>query len=104
MALLDFIFGPILERLDRIEAALLAIGGQLVTTQEALAALTQKVNEVATVDDSIITLVNGLAQQIRDLVAAGTIQPADLTALADQLEADNQKIRDAVTANTTPAP
>jgi len=63
-------------------------------------------------DDSILLIVSGFAQTIRDLKAAldaaGT-DPAKLTALGvtmDQtaavIDADKQKVVDAVNANTTP--
>jgi uncharacterized coiled-coil protein SlyX len=60
--------------------------------------LTASVAKIKTQDDSIIALVNGLAQQIRD--NAGN--PAALNALADSLDAEAQKVADSVTANTTP--
>lgn len=62
--------------------------------------LTQSVARITEQDDSIITLVQGLAQQIRD----NANNPAALNALADSLDADSQKVADAVTANTIPPP
>jgi hypothetical protein len=106
MAFFDFLypFRLILDALERIEVGQLRLEARMSAIQDAVDTLTQKVEDVATVDDSIITLLNGISQQLRDLVAAGNIKPADLLALADKLETDNQKIRDAVTANTTPTP
>lgn len=65
------------------------------------------------VDDSILTIVSGQSQQIRDLKAAldaaGT-DPAKLQALSDTMDRmatiidnDKQKVADAVTANTPAA-
>lgn len=53
-----------------------------------------------TVSQSILTLVAGLAQQIRDNVD----DPAALEALAGQLDAENAAIAKAVTDNTTTPP
>lgn len=62
--------------------------------------LTQEVADTKTSVDSVITLVEGLAQQIRD--NAG--DPAALNALADELDAQQGRISAAVTANTAPPP
>ena len=50
--------------------------------------------------DSLITLVQGLAQLLRD----NATDPAAVTALADQLDAQTAEIQAAIEANTTPAP
>lgn len=61
--------------------------------------LTTEVTETKSSVESVITLVDGLAQQIRDLAN----DPAALNALADELDAQQARIAAAVTANT-PAP
>jgi len=61
--------------------------------------LTQEVQQNSSAVDSIITLVNGLAEQIRNSVN----DPAALNQLADDLDAQQGRISAAVTANT-PAP
>lgn len=62
-----------------------------------------KVDAETTIEASAITLLTGLSQQIKDLVAAnGT--PADFQALADKLDANNKALSDAVAANTPAAP
>jgi len=95
----------LLRRIDRkLDSLRHAEEASNMTNQEALAALAEKVAAVKTVDDSAVALLGGLSQQIRDLVAAGTISPTDLTALADQLDADNAALAAAVTANTPAAP
>jgi uncharacterized coiled-coil protein SlyX len=60
--------------------------------------LTASVTKIKDQDDSIIALVQGLAQQIRDNIG----NAAALTALADSLDSESQKVADAVSANTTP--
>jgi hypothetical protein len=61
--------------------------------------LKASVADIKGVADSAVALINGLAQQLRDAIASGN--PADLTALADQLDADKQELADAITANST---
>ncbi|MDP2322587.1 MAG: hypothetical protein Q8N51_00975 [Gammaproteobacteria bacterium] len=61
--------------------------------------LTSEVAENGAVIQSAITLLNGLAQQIRD----NANDPAALTALADELDANEQALAAAVAANTPSA-
>jgi uncharacterized protein (UPF0264 family) len=86
--------------LQRIEAQLAVILGKLHNMSAELDRLTASVAAVQTQDDSIIALVQGLAQQIRD----NATDPAALTALADSLDAESAKVAQAVTDNTTPTP
>lgn len=71
-----------------------------------LDALTAAVERNTTVDQSVIALVNGLAQQLRDMASSAT-ELADLKAAivarADELQASNQQVADVVTANTPAA-
>ena len=66
------------------------------TIMDELARLTTEVAETKTVVDSAITLLGGLAQQIRDLKG----QPAALAALADKLDAQQAALAAAIVANT----
>lgn len=61
--------------------------------------LTQKVEDSVTVQESAIELLNQLAQLLRD----GANDPAAILALADRLEAERQKVADAIVANTPAA-
>lgn len=63
-------------------------------------ALTAEVARNTTEDQSVIALVNGLADQI----AALKDDPAALQALADQLRASNDAVAAAIAANTPSAP
>jgi len=58
----------------------------------------------STVDDSIITLLNGIVQQLKDAQASGN--PAALDAVVQSIQANTTKLQAAVTANTpvTPTP
>ncbi len=58
--------------------------------------LTAEVAQSRTATDSVLALVAGLAQQIRDLAT----DPAALNALADQLDQQQADIAAAVSANT----
>lgn len=72
---------------------------------EALDRLESEVLETTDVVDSAITLIQGLAQQIRDAVD----DPEKLNALADALDAKQTELAQAITDNTpstdpTPTP
>lgn len=61
-----------------------------------------KVQAESTVDDSIIVLLNGISQQLKDAIAAN--DPVKLQAIADGLDANIAKIQAAVVANTPAQP
>ena len=67
-----------------------------VTMSAELDALTAKVQEAISVEESAIALINGLAVQI----AALKNDPVALQALADSLGAETASLSAAVTANT----
>ncbi len=62
--------------------------------------LQAEVEEVKTVQQSAITLINGLAEQIRE---AGT-DPAKLAQLASDLDASSKALAEAIAANTPTPP
>lgn len=94
----------ITKRLERIEDKL----DQLLTTfsqaketiMADLAGLKAEVERNTAVDQSAITLLNGLAAQIESLKT----DPAALQALADQLKASSNDLAAAVAANTPASP
>lgn len=57
-----------------------------------------------TVNDSILSLVQGLAAQLREMAASDTADAAALTALADSLESEQARLSAAVQENTPQAP
>lgn len=65
---------------------------------DALDRLTTEVAETRSAVDSAVTLISGLAEQIRDLKD----DPAALEALADDLDAQQADIAAAVAANSEP--
>jgi len=92
------------------------MASNLSVIQGKIDALTADVAAGKTVNESAITLINGLTaqnvsfkQQIQDLInASGT--PAEFQKAVDDLDASNvamdearQKLADALTANTTPS-
>lgn len=94
------------EKLDRIELVVNAINAVLPTlvkgqTQMAgeLDALTTQVAANTTVEQSAVTLIQGIAAQ---LAAAGT-DPAKLAALSASLKTSADALAAAVTANTPAA-
>jgi hypothetical protein len=84
-------------RLANIES-LIIVEGNLIMAD--LTALTAEVAAVTTVEQSAITLLEGLSAQ---LAAAGT-DPAKLAALQASLESSRAALAAAVTANTPVAP
>lgn len=67
-----------------------------------LADITAAVTAEKTVDDSIVALLNSIAQQLKDAIANN--DPAAMQAVVDQITANSKELSDAVTANTPAAP
>jgi uncharacterized membrane protein affecting hemolysin expression len=65
--------------------------------------LTAAVKRNSDVEDSAVLLIQGIAKQLADLIAAGA-DPAALTALSDELTAKTDALAAAVAANTPAAP
>jgi len=68
----------------------------MATIQDVSAAVAAE----STVDDSIIVLLNGIVQQLKDAQASN--DPAALDVVVANIQANTAKIQAAVTANTTP--
>jgi hypothetical protein len=90
----------ILDCLARIERKLDILISQGVQTMADLSALTAQVTANTTVEQSAITLINGLAAQI---TAAGT-DPTKLASLVSQLNTSATALSAAVAANTVAGP
>lgn len=56
----------------------------------------------STVEDSVITLLNGIVQQLKDAQASN--DPAALDAVVASIQANTDKLSSAVTANTPASP
>lgn len=112
-------------QLTRIETAVNGLATSLKTLNATLAALQQGDSKIVlslqnltdavaaakTVEDSAITLLNGLTTELQQLIAqsGNTVDPAALQAVVDGITAETQTLAAAVTANTpaqppTPAP
>lgn len=70
----------------------------MATIQDISAAVAAE----STVDDSIITLLNQIVQQLKDAQASN--DPAAMDAVVASIQANTKKLSDAVTANTPTAP
>lgn len=71
------------------------------TLDETLAA----VQDEGTKEDSLIALVNGIEQQLKDALSGTTIPPAQqakIDAIFDGLAANSAKVQAAIDANTAP--
>ena len=86
-------------KLDKILAALTVLQQQETTIMADLTALTTQVAQNTSVEESAVTLIQGLAAQI---VAAGT-DPAKLADLTAQLNKSAADLASAITANTPTA-
>ena len=86
-------------KLDKILAALTVLQQQETTIMADLTALTTQVAQNTSVEESAVTLIQGLAAQI---VAAGT-DPAKLADLTAQLNKSAADLAAAITANTPTA-
>lgn len=64
--------------------------------------LNNAVAEQSSVNDSIITLLDGIVTQLKD--ARATNDPAALDAVVAGIQANTKKLQDAVTANTPVTP
>lgn len=87
------------ERIDQILRIVTATNSRSTAMSTDLTALTDEVQKVQDTEQSAITLIQGLSQQVKD---AGT-DPAALKSLTDQLDSSASALAAAVTANT-PAP
>jgi hypothetical protein len=87
-------------KLDKILFILKGLSRMEEIMTQALVNLEAAVQENTSLDDSIVTLVEGLAAQIAELKD----DPAKLQALADSLVAKSQKMKDAILANTPAEP
>lgn len=86
--------------LDRIETALADSSRREISMANALDHISASVAATKTLDASILKLVSGLAQQIREKSG----DPVALEALANDLDAQNATLAAAVVANTPVAP
>lgn len=85
-------------RFDQIPELLQALTGQNRKIMSALDDLTAAVANDTTVDQSAITLLEGLKSALDEAIAND--DPAALQALSDQLGANQAALSAAVTANT----
>lgn len=104
-ALLEQIKATVIETRNRQELVFQRLG--LVIEKEIamageLDALKAEVARNTDVDSSAVTLLNGLAAKIQELINAGG-NPADFQALADNLKNSSDSLAAAVTANTPAA-
>jgi uncharacterized coiled-coil protein SlyX len=76
------------------------IEGKLMSIQAVLEELAAKVAEQGTVVESAIVLMDGLTVALRDFSG----DPAKITALLDQIEAQRNALAEAIVRNTPAAP
>jgi len=82
------------EALDKLDLIIINQEKLMAT----IAQLQEAVTRNTTVEDSLLTLLQGIVQQLKDAIASG--DPAALDAVVAQIDASTQKLTDAVVANT----
>lgn len=75
---------------------------QMSEISDALATLVTEVQETKAGIDSALVFIQGLKDQIQQLINAGAVTPAQLQDLANQLDAKQQEIAAAITTEPTP--
>lgn len=92
------------QKLDAILTIVKDIQRKEVITAMTLGEIKDKVAAEKTVIDGAQTLLSGLSATIKELAARETVNPTDLQALADQLDANTTELSQAVVDNTPAAP
>ncbi len=89
------------ERLRRIENRLGLIHERQEIIMATMEELQASVKRNTDVDDSVVLLLEGISQQLKDAQASGN--PQAIADIITKLDANTQKMADAVTANTPAA-
>ena len=92
--------GRIERKIDGLTAALARIQQEEAKMTGELQQLTDDIAAETTVEQSAITLLQGLAAQLK----AAAEDPAQVKALASQIEQNTAALSAAITANTPPPP
>lgn len=95
-------FDKLEERLDEIERILRSIKRLEAEEMATLADVRAKVEEQDTVINSAVTLLEQLSLMLKDAIASN--DPQAFQQIADMLDAEKQRLADAVVANTPAAP
>lgn len=76
------------------------------TYNAAINALSERVAQLTTVEDSAVALINGLRERINQLVTEsdGIVPVEELQKLTSSIDVGTQKLAAALTENTAPAP
>jgi hypothetical protein len=85
---------------EKVDALIAFLHREAAIMSDELATLTQEVTETGDAIQSAITLINGLAEQIRD----NATDPVALRALAAELDTQSDSLAAAVVANTPATP
>lgn len=71
---------------------------------DEIALLVTAVSEEKTVEDGMVTLLDGVNAQLTALIAADSVTPAALQSVVDTINTNKAKMADAVARNTAAAP
>ena len=98
------------DRDSALVAAIFHIGKIMSAIDDSIKSLTDAVAAQTTVDASAVTALSGIAQMLKDALAAAAaagataVQLQALTDLSASISANNAGLANAVAANTPPAP
>ena len=87
---------------DEVLRILIKLNKKVNTLMATIQELTAAVQRNTDIDDSVIALLNGIVQQLKDAQAMN--DPAAIDALIVKLDANTAKMAEAVTANTPSNP
>jgi hypothetical protein len=79
----------------------------MASTGKTLDDIIADIKDLGTKEDGLVTLMNGLEQQLKDALAGVSLPPdvqAKIDAAFDAVESRKQAIQDAIDANTPPSP
>lgn len=91
----------VMRRLDALDQKIDLVLQDMETIMATMDALKAAVQRNTDVDASVVTLLQGISQQLKDAQAAN--DPAAIQGVIDQLDANTKAMSDAVTANTPAA-
>jgi flagellin-specific chaperone FliS len=83
---------------ENIERSISKLNKKVNILMATIQDLTAAVKRNTDIDDSVLAMVTGIVQQLKDAQASN--DPAAMQSLIDQLDANTKKMADAVTANT----
>ena len=96
------LFKEVRKTIGQLQTAVSNLNQRISTLMATMQDLRDAVARNTSVDDSVLTLLQGISQQLKDAQAQN--DPQAIADVIAQLDANTQKMSDAVAANTPAAP